>query len=71
MRRRARVKQEKGEDRQQILKKLHAAFLQSFRGQHDEKMVRVRGVPGVIETIGKANSHFYPTQTVLGTAPPC
>ena len=27
-------------------------------------------VPGVTGTLGKANSHFDPTQTGLGTAPP-
>ena len=35
-------------------------------GQHGEKMVCVRGVPGVTETLGKPNSHFNPTQTGLG-----
>ena len=33
---------------------------------HGEKMVCVRGVPGVTGTLGKANSHFNPTQTGLG-----
>ena len=28
------------------------------------------GVPRVTGTLGKANSHFDPTQTGLGTAPP-
>ena len=28
------------------------------------------GVPGVTGTLGKANSHFDPTQTGPGTAPP-
>ena len=37
-RRRAREKQ-KGEDRQPISRELRAALLQSFRGQHGEKMV--------------------------------
>ena len=37
-RRRAREEQEKGEDRQGILRKLCAAFLRSFRGQHSEKI---------------------------------
>ena len=35
------------------------------------KMVCARGVPGVTGTLGKANSHFDPTQTDSGTAPPC
>ena len=36
-----------------------------------QKMVCARGVPGVTGTLGKANSHFDPTQTEWGTAPPC
>ena len=35
-------------------------------GLHGEKMVGVRGVPGVTGTFGKANSHFDPIQTGLG-----
>ena len=35
-------------------------------GLHGEKMVCVRGVPGVTGTLGKANSHFDPTQTGRG-----
>ena len=66
--RRARERQEKREDRRPISKRLRAAFLRSFRGQHGEKMVCVRGVPGVIGSLGKANSHFDPTQTGPGTA---
>ena len=54
----------------QILKRLHVTFLQSFRGLHGEKMICVREVPGVAGTLGKANSHFDPTQTGSGTAPP-
>ena len=38
-----RENQEKIEDRQLILKKLRAALLRSFRGQHGEKLVCVRG----------------------------
>ena len=49
------------------LKKLCAALLQSFRGQHSEKM---KGSARVTGTLGKANSHFDPTQTGPGTAPP-
>ena len=33
---------------------------------HGKKMVCVRGVPGVTGTLGKANSHFDPTQTGRG-----
>ena len=69
MRRRARERQEKREDRS-ILKRLRASLLPSFRGLNGEKMVCVRGVPGVTGTLGKANSHFNPTETGLGTAPP-
>ena len=68
MRRRPRERQEKREDRRSILKKLRAAFLRSFRGQHGEKMIGVRRVSGVAGTLRKANSHFDPTQTGLGTA---
>ena len=37
------------------------------QGEHGEKR---RGVPGVTGTLGKANSHFGPTQMGSGTAPP-
>ena len=66
MRRRARERQEKREDRP-ILKRLRATFLRSFRGLHGEKMVCVRGVCGVTGTLEKANSHFNSNQTGLGT----
>ena len=33
---------------------------------HGEKMVCVRGVPGVTGTLGKANSHINPAQTGRG-----
>ena len=62
-------KRKAGEDRP-ILKRLRATLLRSFRGLHGEKMVWVRGVPGVTGTLGKANSHFDPTQMGLGTASP-
>ena len=55
----------KAEDRP-ILKRMRATLLRSFRGLHGEKMVCVRGVPGVTGTLGKANSHFDPTQTGWG-----
>ena len=69
-RRTARVGQErrKSKNRRPILKMLCAALLRSFRGQHSEK--NEWGVPGVTGTLGKANSHFDPTQTGPGTAPP-
>ena len=62
MRRRTRERQEKREDRP-ILKRLRTTLLRLFRGLHSEKMVCVRGVPGVTGTLGKDNSHFDPTQT--------
>ena len=40
------------------------------QGAARQKMVCVRGVPGVTGTLGKANSDFNPTQTGLGTEPP-
>ena len=46
MRERARERQEKRENSRPILKRLCAAFLRSFRGQHGEKMVCVRGELG-------------------------
>ena len=64
MGRRARERQEKRENRP-ISNRLRA-----FRGLHGEKMLCVREVPGVTGTLGKANSHFNPTQTELGTALP-
>ena len=68
MRRRARERQEKRKDGP-ILKRLRATPLGSFRGLHGKKIVCVRRVPGVTWTLGKANSHFDPIQTGLGTAP--
>ena len=53
-------KRKAGEDKP-ILKRLRFTLLRSFRGLHGEKMVCVRGVPGVTEILGKANSHFNPT----------
>ena len=58
-------KRKAGENRP-ILKKLRATLLRSFRGLHGEKMLCVRGVPGVTRTFGRANSHFDPTQTGRG-----
>ena len=65
---RARERQEKIEDRP-IFMRLPATLLRSFRGLHGEKMVCVRAVLRVTETLGKANSDFNPTQTGLATAP--
>ena len=44
MRRQAKERQEKREDRP-ILKRLHATLLRPFRGLHGEKMVCVRECP--------------------------
>ena len=65
-----KMSKRKEEEDRSILKRLGATLLQSFRGLHGEKMLCVRGVPGVTGTLGKANSHFNPTQAGLGTAPP-
>ena len=42
-------------------------LLQSFRGQHSEK---VKGSARVTGSLEKANSHFNLTQTGSGTTPP-
>ena len=63
-RERERQKIEKG---RAILKRLLAAVVQ---GQHGEKMVCVKKMPMAIRTLGKANSHFDPTQLGSGTASP-
>ena len=59
MRRRAREKQKR--ENRPISKRLRATLLRSFRGLHGEKMVCVR-----TGTLGKAKSHFNPTQTSWG-----
>ena len=67
--RRAREEQEKREreNRRPILKKLCAALLRSFRGQHSEKTkVSARGNWDPRE----GNSHFDSTHTGSGTATP-
>ena len=65
-------KKEVGEKRNSgpISKRLRAALLLLFRRQHYEKMVCIRKEPEVAVTLWKANSHFGPIQTGLGTAPP-
>ena len=64
--RRARKRQEKGEDRRPILKKLRVAHLRSFRRQQGEKIVCARGIFGVTRILGKVNSHADPTQSGVG-----
>ena len=69
MRRRARERQEKKEINRSNSNRVRAGLLRSIREQHSEKMVCVRGVPGVTGTLGKANNHFDTTQTGFGLAP--
>ena len=65
-------KREAGEERRQADFKEAACHPSAVvQGLHGKKMVCVRGVPGVTGTLRKANSHFNPTQTGLGTAPQC
>ena len=66
---RALKRPERGEERRPILEKtvycLSAVVQEAARRKNGS-----RRVPGVTGTLGKANSHFDPTQTGLGTAPP-
>ena len=62
-------KRKEGEDRRQADFKKAAATFCGRSGAARQKMICVRGVPGVTGTLGKANSHFDLTQTGLGTAP--
>ena len=45
MRRLAKERQEKKENSRHVSKRLRAALLRSFRGQHGEKMICMREVP--------------------------
>ena len=64
-------KRKAGEDRRQADSKEAACYPSAVvQWLHGEKMVCVRGVSGVTGTLGKANSHFNPIQTGLGTKPP-
>ena len=65
-------KRKEGEERIQETDFKKAACCTSVvvQGLHGKKMVCVGGVPGVTGTLGKANSHFDPTQTGLGKASP-
>ena len=70
MRRRARERQEKREDRP-ILKRLRATLLRSFKGLHGEKN-------GLCEESARGNwdpregqQPFKPNPNGSGTAPPC
>ena len=62
IRRWARERQEKGENRRPILKRLRAAFLGSFRGQQSKKMACVREVAGVTRTLGKTKAILTQTK---------
>ena len=53
MRRRKKESQEKRESSRPISKKLRAALLGSFRGQHGKKMACVRRVPRVTGLSGR------------------
>ena len=65
-------KRKAGEKRKQADFKEAACYPSAVvQGVARQKIFCVRGVPGVTGTLGKANSHFNPTQTKLGTAPPC
>ena len=65
-------KKEAGGKRRQATNFQEAACSPSVvvQGAARQKIVCVRGVPGVTGTPVKANSHFDPTETGLGTAPP-
>ena len=65
-------KRKAGEERRQADYKEAASYpFAVVQGAACQKMVCVSGVPRVSGTLGKANSHFNPTQMGLGTAPPC
>ena len=61
-------KRKAAEEKRQATDFKEAAFCPSavVQGQHGEKMVCVRGVPGVTGTLGKTNSHFEPNANVVG-----
>ena len=64
-------KRKKGEERRQAdFKEAACYFSAVVQGAARQKIVCVTGMPGVTGTLGKTNSHFNPTQTGLGTAPP-
>ena len=58
------VKRKAGVKRRQADFKEAACYPSAVvQGAARQKMVCVRGVPGVTGTLGKANSHFDPAQT--------
>ena len=61
------VKRKAGEERRQADFKEAACYPSAVvQGAARQKMVCVRGVPGVTGTLGKTNNHFDPTQTGRG-----
>ena len=66
MKRRARERQEKRENSQPTLKKLHAALLRSFKRQHGEKNSCVRRVPGVTGDPPEGQQPFRPNPNWVG-----
>ena len=60
---RAKERQEKGEDRRPTLKKVRAVLLRSFGGHPGKKMFCARGVLGVTGVLGKA---FRPNPNGVG-----
>ena len=63
-------KRREGEQRRQADCKEAACYPSAVvQGAARQKMVCVRGVPGVTGTLRKTNSDFNPTQTGLGTPP--
>ena len=64
-------KRKAGEGRRQETNFREAARCPSavVQGQHGEKMVCSRGMPGTTGTLEKANCRFDPAQTWSGTAP--
>ena len=66
------VKRKAGEERKQANFKEAACYPSAIvQRAARQKMLCVKGVPGVTETLGKTNNHFIPTQTGLGTASSC
>ena len=62
--------QKKGRRRQADFKEAACYPSSVVQGAARRKNGLCEGVPGVTGALGKANSHFNPTQTGLGTAPP-
>ena len=64
-------KRKAGEERRQTDFKETACYPSAVvQGAARRKNALCEGRPGVNETLEKANSHFNPIQTGLGTAPP-